>query len=139
MSVILWVTLGAIAADVVAGLFDETETRHGIVKGVGQEANEIIVNIAHTVKPGALVLDAYNLFWTILFGVPAIVCAVKGSPIVGGLIGGLIASAGRHAQGALKWRYLINGGQLDRSKGLTAWQKILGIGIGDYPTKDSIL
>jgi hypothetical protein len=117
----------AVAGDLITGAFDAWETKIGLSKGAGLEGNAIINAISGssaTRKPHVWAVITYNLVQTALIaslfftGIPA---------LIGAAFGGLIASSIKHVQQARRWRYLINGGQIDRTKHYAWWQKILGI------------
>lgn len=114
--------------DILAGAFDAHQTNIGVKKGSGIEGNPVINFLSGSLtthKPSPVAVVAYNLLKT------AAITALflTGNPaLVGGTIGGLVADGAQHIQGGLKWRYLNNGGKIDRTKSYTWWQKLLGIG-----------
>ena len=110
--------------DLVAGAFDAHETLRGLKLGVALEGNSTINTLAKLMPMSAAIVT-YNLIKTVGF---AALSLVPNPALVGGSIGALVASAAGHIQGGVKWRYLINGGQIDRTKLTTWWQKLLGMG-----------
>lgn len=119
--------LPLLAIELAAGAFDAFETAKGIKKGSGIESNDIINFLSRTSdgKPATWAIITYNLAKTAIL---ASLSLGSGPVFVGGSIGGLIASTAGHIQGGIKWRYLNNGGQIDRTKKYTWWQRLLGMG-----------
>lgn len=125
----LFVWLAAVAAfDLAAGAFDAYETIIGLKKGVALEGNSVINFIAGASKtrvPGAWAVILFNVVRTIAFMALGF---IHNPAIIGGAFGALGASAASHIQAGIKWRFLNNGGQIDRSKSYTWWQQLLGMG-----------
>jgi hypothetical protein len=116
--------LPLVAFDLIAGGFDMYETVRGLKAGVALEANGVINALAKVMPVSSAVLT-YNLGKTV--GLAAL-SLIPNPVCIGGSIGGLITSGAGHIQGGVKWRYLNNGGKIDRTKKYSWWQKLLGIG-----------
>lgn len=116
------------AFDLAAGAYDAHETNVGIKKGSGLEA-DVVINLLSgstaTRKPSPVAVVAYNLIKT---GAITSLFLTGNPALIGATFGGLIADGASHIQQGLKWRYLNNGGQIDRAKAYTWWQKLLGMG-----------
>lgn len=109
---------------VTSGVYDAVETLKGLKLGAGIEGNSIIRFFTKYVGASKATYG-YNLVKTGLF---TALGAISSPVAIGGSIGGLIADGAGHIQAGLKWRFLNNGGQIDRSKSYSWWQKLLGIG-----------
>jgi hypothetical protein len=116
--------LPLVAFDLAAGIIDMYETLRGLRKGIALEANGAINALAKVIPVSYAVLT-YNLVKTFVL---ASLSLLPNPVAIGGSIGGLIASGAGHIQGAVKWRYLNNGGKIDRTKKYSWWQKLLGMG-----------
>lgn len=113
-----------VAFDLTAGAYDMYETLRGLKLGVALEANSTI-NALAKLMPTCYAVLSYNLIKTVSLSALSLVP----NPIcIGGSIGGLIASGAGHVQGGVKWRYLNNGGKIDRTKKYNWFQKLLGMG-----------
>lgn len=125
----LFTAIAALAAlDLSAGAFDAYETLVGIKKGAGVEGNTVLNWLAGstaTQKPTAWAIITFNIVRTAVF---AALYFTHNPAVVGGAIGGLAFGIAGHIQAALKWRYLIAGGQINRAKAYSWWQKLLGMG-----------
>lgn len=116
------------AFDLAAGAFDALETVRGLKKGAGLESNSIINFLSGSSssrKPATPVIVGYNLAKTAAF---VGLGFIPNPAFIGGSIGALVASGASHIQGAVKWRYLNHGGQIDRARAYSWWQKLLGMG-----------
>lgn len=110
--------------DLVAGAYDAYETSIGLKKGVGVEGNALIKLLSGS-KPKTWAL----IFVPIVFTAGFTALSLTHNPaLVGGSVGALVASGASHIQAGLKWKFLNNGGQIDRQKPYTWWQKLLGMG-----------
>lgn len=113
-----------IAFALASGAFDAYETLKGLKKGSGLEDNSTIVFLSKLTNPTAAVV-IYNLAKTAAI---ASLSLSSSYALLGGSVAGLIADGAGHIQAGVKWRYLNNGGQIDRTKPVSAWQKFLGMG-----------
>lgn len=126
MSVLVGLIVAGAIADFAGGAFDAHETLRGIDHGVAVEGNAVVRWLAKYLSlEGSLI--TFNLTVTTGLLVPGAVLAYHDSIASSLFFGGLLFNAVHHLLGAFKWRYLINGGQIDRSKPVTWWQKLLGI------------
>jgi hypothetical protein len=108
-------------ANLVTGFMDAYISEQGFAKGY-TEANSII-NKLFGPKPNFAELEAYNLFYVILFlGVQ--ILGFHNMAILGACLGGQLANAGLHVRAYYTWKtaFATNGASLVTKKSI--WQKL---------------
>jgi hypothetical protein len=118
-------------ADIAAMVFDVSKTEEGLKKGVAEEGNSTVTYL-FGMKPGTTQLDLWNGAWIAAFAVLGLVhfgdlrvaAAAAGASTVA-----LGVDTVKHYLGGRLWSALLSGKKLKQDR--TAWQKFLGLGIGD--------
>ena len=124
--------VGALAVvDIVAMVYDISKTEEGLKKGVGVEGNEVVTYL-FGLKPGTVQLDLWNGAW--IAGFAALGLVHFGNinmayAAVGASVAALAVDTVKHYLGGRLWSALLTGKKLKQDR--TAWQKFLGLGIGD--------
>ena len=118
----LFAFLFAIAFYVGCDLYDVILTEKGIKAGVAVEGNTFLVGQ----KPSAVALYLRDALLAGLATTPcAIALAVGNTPLFWGFLAAPVVVGVKHILGGKQWRFLLNGGKVDPTKPLSAWDKFI--------------